>query len=90
MSIGIVIGVTQMFIGTCLLVRRRRLWTTVAVILEFLGGIVAALSLPDWGFNHMLEGEIAFELGFSWCLILWTYALSTPTSAQHHFSSELS
>ena len=90
MSIGIVIGVTQMFIGTCLLVRRRRLWTTVAVILEFLGGIVAALSLPDWGFNHMLEGEMAFELGFSWCLILWTYALSTPTSAQHHFSSELS
>jgi hypothetical protein len=21
----------------------------------------------------MLEGELVFEVGFAWCLILWTY-----------------
>ena len=45
----------------------------MAFFLQLAGGIVAAVSLPDWGFNHMLDGEMVFELGFAWCLILWTY-----------------
>jgi len=73
MLIGIVIGVTQMSVSTYLLFRQRRRMTTFAFFLQLAGGIVAALSLPDWGFNHMLEGELVFEVGFAWCLILWTF-----------------
>jgi hypothetical protein len=73
MMVGIVIGVTQMAISTYLVFRQRKFPTTVAFLLQLAGGIVAAVSLPDWGFNHMLDGEMVFELGFAWCLILWTF-----------------
>jgi len=80
MGIGVVIGVTQMGIGTALAVRERRTWTTIVFLVQFGGGLCAALSLPDWGFNHMLESEVAFELGFSASLVLWTNAVGATTS----------
>ncbi len=73
MMIGIIIGVTQMATGTLLLLRQPRGVTLIVFLVQLAGGIVAAFSLPDWGFNHMLEGEMIFEVGFSWCLVLWTY-----------------
>lgn len=73
MFIGTVIGVTQMSTTTYLLVRQRRVATILAFLVQLVGGLVAAVSLPDWGFNHMLEGEVVFEVGFAWCLILWTH-----------------
>ena len=73
MMIGIVLGLTLMTIGTLLLLRDPRPATTVAFVVQLLGGLVAAASLPDWGFDHMLEGKRIFELGFSWCLVMWTY-----------------
>jgi hypothetical protein len=81
MMIGITIGVTQMSVSTYLLFRQRRSATTLAFFVQLAGGIVAALSLPDWGFNHMLEGELVFEVGFAWCLILWTYVAPTKRIA---------
>jgi hypothetical protein len=88
MTVGIVIGVTQMAISTYLLFRQRKFPTTVAFLLQLTGGIVAAVSLPDWGFNHMLDGEMAFELGFAWCLILWT--LVAPAKMRRMADSSLS
>jgi hypothetical protein len=73
MSIGIVIGVTQMVTGTLLVLRQGRPATTIVFSVQLFGGLLAAASLPDWGFNHMLEGEMIFEVGFSWCLVMWTY-----------------
>lgn len=73
MLVGIVIGVTQMTTGVLLVWRQPRTTTSVACVGQLIGGLIAAASLPDWGFNHMLEGELVFELGFSWCLVLWTY-----------------
>ena len=78
MAIGIVIGVTQMGAATYLYLRRRGALTTVVFLIQLVGGLVAAASLPDWGFNHMLDGELVFEAGFAWCLVLWTYAISSP------------
>ena len=84
MGIGIVIGTTQMGAATYLFLRQRRATTTVAFFLQLIGGLVSAASLPDWGFNHMLDGELVFEVGFAWCMILWTFVVadgaSTPTS----------
>ncbi len=79
MTVGTVIGVSQMSIGTFLLVRARRLSASVAVFVQLAGGVLSAVSLPDWGFNHMLDGEIIFEIGFSWCVILWTYVAQSPS-----------
>ncbi|MDH2902677.1 MAG: hypothetical protein PXZ08_01830 [Actinomycetota bacterium] len=73
MFVGIVIGLTQMATGTLLLLRQPRPVTTLAFTVQLLGGLVAAASLPDWGFDHMLEGEMVFEAGFSWCIVMWTY-----------------
>jgi hypothetical protein len=73
MAIGIVIGVTQMVTGTLLALRQPRPATFFVFLVQLIGGLLAAASLPDWGFNHMLEGEVIFEVGFSWCLVMWTY-----------------
>lgn len=75
MGIGIVIGVTQMSAATYLFLRQRRTVTAIAFFFQLAGGLLSAASLPDWGFNHMLDGELIFEVGFAWCLILWTYAV---------------
>ncbi|NNN08104.1 MAG: hypothetical protein HKL85_02790 [Acidimicrobiaceae bacterium] len=81
MVIGIVIGLTQMATGTLLLLRQPRGVALVAFLVQLLGGLVAAISLPDWGFDHMLEGEMLFELGFSGCLVLWVYLAPTKSEA---------
>jgi hypothetical protein len=73
MAIGIVIGVTQMVTGTLLALRQPRPATFFVFLVQLIGGLLAAASLPDWGFNHMLEGEVIFEVGFSWCLVMWMY-----------------
>ena len=87
MGIGIVIGVTQMGTATYLLIEQRRRVTTVAFVFQLVGGLLSAASLPDWGFNHMLDGELIFEVGFAWCMILWTYAVAdrpaTLPTARH-------
>jgi hypothetical protein len=72
MFVGIAIGVSQMASGIFVMLRQRGRAATIACVVQLVGGIVAALSLPDWGFNHMLEGEMIFEVGYSWSLILWT------------------
>ncbi len=73
MLVGIVIGASQMASSLYLMLRQRRRSLTLTCLLQLVGGIVAALSLPDWGFNHMLEGEVIFELGYSWSLVLWAH-----------------
>lgn len=73
MSIGVVIGVIQMATGAQLVLRQPRPATTFVVVVQLIGGLLAAASLPDWAFNHMLEGEVLFEVGFSWCLVMWTF-----------------
>lgn len=55
------------------LLRRTRSSTVAwAGAVQFLDGIVAALSLPEWSFQCLLVGEIVFQAGFAWCLIEWT------------------
>ena len=87
MGIGTVIGVTQMGAATYLFLRQHRAATTVAFYFQLAGGLLSAASLPDWGFNHMLDGELIFEMGFAWCLILWTYAVADrplPVTLHRH------
>lgn len=73
MAVGVVMGLTLMVVGTYLAWRQRRTVSgAVAFLVQLAGGVVAAFSLPDWGFDHMLEGEVLFELGFAGLLVPWT------------------
>ena len=58
------------------LVRRFPSVSTVAGFSALLlGGVLGALSLPDWSFQMLLYAEIVIELGFSWCLLEWARRL---------------
>lgn len=55
------------------LVRRFRVFSAIAAFtVQLIGGILAALSLPDWNFQILLTAEILIEIGFGWCLLGWT------------------
>jgi hypothetical protein len=59
------------------LIRENRSFRTVlgpAVLV--LGGFIAASSLPNGHFEDLIQGEIIFQAGFSWCLIERTHALA--------------
>jgi hypothetical protein len=51
----------------------------LGVTIQLAGGIVGALSLPDWRFQYLLYGEMLFEFGFGLCLLQWTRFLVTET-----------
>jgi hypothetical protein len=48
---------------------------------QLAGGIIGALSLPDWRFQYLMYGELIFELGFCVCLFQWTRFLLDTTTA---------
>jgi hypothetical protein len=75
MTIGVIVALVEFAICALLLVQHRAPGSVVAFLVTLAGGILAAASLPDWHFAYLLQGEIIFDLGFSWCLIEWTYAL---------------
>ena len=74
MVIGVVIGVAQMGASASVAWRYRQAALSLATLVQLAGGLAAAMSLPDWGFNHMLESEVLFAFGYAWCLVQWTYA----------------
>lgn len=73
MGIGVVIGASQMAASADLARREHRRRVTLAALVQLAGGIVCALALPDWHLNHMLQGEIVFEVGYAWCLVQWVH-----------------
>lgn len=75
MTIGVLVAVAEAAICVLLLTQHRSSRSLGAFALSLGGGLIAAASLPDWRFQYLLVGEIVYELGFSWCLIEWVYAL---------------
>jgi hypothetical protein len=80
MSVGVVTALVQLAIATQLMVRYRSWQAVSAFYVQLFGGVWAGASLPDWRFSYLLVGELIFEAGFAWCLIEWTYALSSQRS----------
>jgi hypothetical protein len=75
MSVGVVMALVQLAVAAQLMMLYRSWQSVGAFVVQLLGGLWAGASLPDWSFSYLLTGELIFELGFSWCLIEWTYAL---------------
>ncbi|MDA8385174.1 MAG: hypothetical protein M0Z88_02785 [Actinomycetota bacterium] len=66
MIIGTTVFGVQMAVGVVLAFKvlgDRLGWIGVAI--QFAGGVIAALSLPDHMLNYMLQGEIVFQVGFA-------------------------
>ncbi len=71
MLIGITMALTQA-VATFALVRRRRgAVTWVVALVQLVGGLIAAASLPDWSFPWLLPGETLYELGYGIAVFLW-------------------
>ena len=65
MTIGAAIFATQMYAGAVIVFKYQKdNVTTFALLIEFIGGILAMFSLPDNMLNLMLEGELIFQIGF--------------------------
>ena len=79
MIAGILGAVTQLEVVLQLVRESRSARTVLGLVVLLLGGGIAAAALPDWHFDYLLQGEIVFQIGFSWCLIEWTYALADRT-----------
>ena len=75
MSIGVAMALVQLAMSVRLLVADRTSRALMAFAVQLGGGVIAALSLPDWRFDYLGLGEVIFEIGFSWCLVEWTNAL---------------
>jgi hypothetical protein len=69
-------AILQLEIALQLVRESRSFRTVLGLAVPLAGGGIAAASLPDWHFEYLLQGEIIFQVGFSWCLIEWTYALA--------------
>jgi hypothetical protein len=74
MITGVAIALLELAIALLLLVNFRSATSIAAFALALGGGLIAAASLPNWGFAYLLQGEIVFEIGFSWCLLELTRA----------------
>jgi hypothetical protein len=76
MVAGVLGSLLQLEVALQLVRQSQTLRPVVGLVVLLVGGGIAAASLPDWHFAYLLQGEILFQVGFSWCLIEWTYALA--------------
>lgn len=69
MITGVTMALVELAIALLFLVSYRGATSIAAFGVALGGGLIAAASLPNWGFPYLLQGEIIFEIGFSWCLL---------------------
>ncbi|MFI5036351.1 MAG: hypothetical protein ACHQFZ_09140 [Acidimicrobiales bacterium] len=77
MVTGVTIAATQVPIAVALVRRRPNLSSFGAFAVLLVGGVLGAISLPDWHIPLLLQGECLLEVGFAWSLIEWTYELGS-------------
>ncbi len=75
MTVGVVGALVQLGASWRIMRRRATTLASVGFWVLLVGGVVAAASLPDWGFTHLLTGEIVFEIGYALCLSAWASEL---------------
>ncbi len=75
MTVGVVGALVQLGASWRIMRRRATTLASVGFWTLLVGGVVAAASLPDWGFTHLLTGEIVFEIGYALCVTEWVHEL---------------
>jgi hypothetical protein len=80
MAVGVLGALVQLAIAYALLRRGASLWVVIGASIQLVGGVIGALSLPDWRFQILMYGELIFEFGFCICLYQWTKYLVEPAT----------
>ena len=75
MTFGVTIALIQLAVSVRLLREYQSWGAVVGFSVQLLGGVLAALSLPDWRFEFLLLGQIVYQIGFAWCMFQWTHLL---------------
>ncbi len=81
MTTGVIGALVQLAMVITLLRRRATAAAVVGFTVQLVGGILGALSLPNWGFTYLLTSEIIFQIGFCWCLLEWTSLMPRDVAA---------
>ncbi|MDE3007411.1 MAG: hypothetical protein KGJ10_01730 [Acidobacteriota bacterium] len=81
MGAGVVGALAQLACAGRLAWRTTTTRSRAALVVMLVGGVVSALSLPNWHFAYLLDGEIILEIGFAWSLWEWTTQTSSSTRA---------
>ncbi|MHB1087626.1 MAG: hypothetical protein ACYC19_02545 [Acidimicrobiales bacterium] len=71
MVTGVAMALVELAITILLLVKYPGAASVGAFSVALGGGLIAAASLPDWSFAYLFQGEVIFEIGFGWCLLVW-------------------
>jgi hypothetical protein len=79
MTAGVAMALVQGGITIALVRRSSRLASWSAFCVQLFGGLLAALSLPDWHFPYMLVGEVFYQVGFAVALLTWMVVLIAPS-----------
>lgn len=69
MTLGVTLAISQAAVSVWLCTVLPALRVLAAAVVQALGGVIAALSMPDSSFNFLLQGELVFNLGFCACLV---------------------
>jgi len=75
MVAGVAGALVQVAITVALVRVHRTSRALYGLCVQLLGGVFAAISLPDWRLDVLLAGQIIFQIGFGWCLMEWSTAL---------------
>ncbi len=82
MTAGVIMALIQMAIALGLLSRDRGAAPGLAFAVQLAGGILAALSLQNWHFGYLLQGEVTFQIGFAAVALQWLRALAPLAEAR--------
>jgi len=85
MTIGGTGALVQLWISATFIRRLGTLSSVLGFTVQLLGGVLGALSLPDWRFQYLLNAEIVLELGFCWCLLEGTRLLTRRDATRRCF-----
>jgi hypothetical protein len=70
MTIGTLGALLQLEVTFYLMKGNLSVASVVGFLVQLVGGLICAASLPDWHFDGLLLGEILFQIGFSWSLLV--------------------
>jgi hypothetical protein len=88
MAFGVIGALLQLHVTYYLMRRNLSVASVTATVVEVLGGLICAASLPAWHFDGLLLGEIIFQVGFAWSLWQGLGRRAAPRAFTPRFSTK--
>jgi hypothetical protein len=85
MTVGVSLAFSEAAVTVWLLAVLAAPGVAAGALLELVGGVICALSLPGTSFNHLLQGELLFNLGFCVAIVAALQTASRAESSDDRF-----